>query len=67
MLGVLPRWPLYNSQLFKVIAPGFIDAELRIRIRKNRMCLYLTDPDPVVRRTDPALAPDASIIKQEKL
>ncbi len=55
-----------------MIAPRFIDAVLRIQIRRIRMFLDLTDPDPdpdpVVRRTDPdlapALAPDASIIKQ---
>jgi hypothetical protein len=35
-----------------------------LRIRRIQMFLGLPDPDPLVRRTDPA--PDPSIIKQNK-
>jgi hypothetical protein len=41
-----------------------LKAVLRIRLR-IRMFLGMLDPDPLVRRTDPAL--DPSIIKQTKL
>jgi hypothetical protein len=38
---------------------------LRIRIRRIHMFLGLTDPDLLVRDTDPAPDPDPSIIKQK--
>jgi hypothetical protein len=44
---------------------GILKTELRIRIRRNPMFLGLLDPDPLVRGTDPAPAPDPSTIKQK--
>jgi hypothetical protein len=41
-----------------------LESVFRIRIRWNRMFLGLSDPDPLVRGTDPD--PDPSIINHKK-
>jgi hypothetical protein len=53
------------NPIMLLLGPSHFATVLRIRICRIHM-LGLLDPDPSVRGTDPAPAPDLSIIKQKE-